>query len=392
VGTGFFNADSNLDLAVANDLSSDISILLGDGTGAFTGPTNFTVGSSPAEIAVGQFNADTNADLAVATASTNVAILLGNGSGGFGSPTNFAAGTGTSSLATGDLDGDSHLDLAVTNDVSNNVSVLLGNGTGGFIAPMNLTTGSAPSSVLAAPLNSDGKLDLAVANENSNNVSVLLNTTVLGYPRPKGATPFHISLVPGYAQCSSGNSTHGAPLSFGSCNPPAESSSFITMGSPDANGAPANGVGTVDLHVQASDVLISSSLSDVRCKLPVATTCGTVNTAAGPDYTGELREVSTARITDLFNSVGGGNGTASGTVQDILLLPLTIPCTASVSVSAGSACSISTSANTLLPGSVQSGQRAVWQLSQVKVTDGGPDGDPATAGNTDFARQGVFAP
>jgi hypothetical protein len=170
------------------------------------------------------------------------------------------------------------------------------------------------------------------------------------------------------------------------------------MGSPDANGAAANGVGTVDFRVQVnasptpSDVVIVSSLGDVRCKLPVATTCGSANSSAGPDYIGSLREVSTARITDLFNSVGGGNGTAAGTVQDILLLPLTIPCAASASLTAGSTCSVSTSANTLLPGSVQSGQRAVWQLSQVKVTDGGSDGDPATAGNTDFAREGVFAP
>ena len=33
-----------------------------------------------------------------------------------------------------------------------------------------------------------------------------------GYPRPKGATPMRVSLVPAYTACSSANDTHGAPL------------------------------------------------------------------------------------------------------------------------------------------------------------------------------------
>jgi hypothetical protein len=46
-----------------------------------------------------------------------------------------------------------------------------------------------------------------------------------------------------------------------------------------------------------------------------------------------------------------------------------------------------------VPGSVLAGRRAVWELGQVKVDDGGADGNAATAGdNTPFAVQGVFVP
>ena len=63
------------------------------------------------------------------------------------------------------------------------------------------------------------------------------------HPRPKGATPLRVSIVPAFKQCTAPNRTHGAPLAFPSCNPPVQTSNFLTVGSPDANGAPANSVG-----------------------------------------------------------------------------------------------------------------------------------------------------
>ena len=51
------------------------------------------------------------------------------------------------------------------------------------------------------------------------------------YPRPKGATPVHASLVPAYEPCASPNRQHGPPLAFASCNPPAQTSDELTVGS-----------------------------------------------------------------------------------------------------------------------------------------------------------------
>ena len=60
---------------------------------------------------------------------------------------------------------------------------------------------------------------------------------------------------------------------------------------------------------------------------------------------------------------------------------------------AGGTCSAATTADAVAPGVVLEGMRAVWQLGQGRVFDGGADGDADTADdNTLFAVQGVFAP
>ena len=79
-------------------------------------PTNFAAGDSPFSVAVGDFNGDGKQDLAVANLlQTDVSILLGDGAGNFSAPTNFAAGGSPVSVAVGDFNGDGKQDLAVAN-------------------------------------------------------------------------------------------------------------------------------------------------------------------------------------------------------------------------------------------------------------------------------------
>ena len=165
-----------LDLAVANDGSDNISILLGNGNGTFVTPAvNFGAGNAPQSVAVGDFNNDTIQDLAVANFhSDNVSILLGNGNGTFGNATNFGAGDGPNSVAVGDFNNDTIQDLAVSNQISDNVSILLGNGDGTFGPAVNFGAGDLPLSVVVGDFNNDTILDLATANQNSDNVSILL--------------------------------------------------------------------------------------------------------------------------------------------------------------------------------------------------------------------------
>ncbi len=115
-------------------------------------------------------------DLAVANQNThNVSILIGAGAGSFGAATNFGVGTDPFSVAIGDFNNDGKPDLAVANDNSNNVSILLGTGAGSFGAATNFAVGANPRSVAIGDFNGDGKTDLAVANINRANVSILLN-------------------------------------------------------------------------------------------------------------------------------------------------------------------------------------------------------------------------
>ncbi|MCZ8024957.1 MAG: FG-GAP-like repeat-containing protein, partial [Microcystis sp. LE19-10.1B] len=177
VTVGDFNGDGKSDLATANVGSNNVSVLLGTGTGSFGPATNFSVGGGPFSVTVGDFNGDGKSDLAVANfSSQKVSVLLGTGTGSFGLATNFTVGSSPYSVTVGDFNGDGKSDLAVANFNSGNVSVLLGTGTGSFGPATNFSVGLKPFSVTVGDFNGDGKSDLATANLYSNNVSVLLGT------------------------------------------------------------------------------------------------------------------------------------------------------------------------------------------------------------------------
>jgi hypothetical protein len=165
---------------VTVNLTSGGDYILGyNPSASFTPPTNFTVGTGPISVTVGDFNGDGKSDLATANVNGgsggNVSVLLGTGTGSFGTATNFSVGSLPASVTVGDFNGDGKSDLAVANFNSNNVSVLLGTGTGSFGTATNFTVGSSPISVAVGDFNGDGKSDLATANYFANNVSVLLN-------------------------------------------------------------------------------------------------------------------------------------------------------------------------------------------------------------------------
>jgi hypothetical protein len=173
------NGDGRLDLAVANNNSDSIGVLLGRGDGTFQAAVDYPVGIAPYGIASGDFNGDGKLDLvASAGGGATVSVLIGNGDGTFQAPVNYPAGDGPWSVGVGDFNTDGKLDLIVADFGGvdgTTVSLLLGNGDGTFQAPAPYIVGAVPTSVAVADLNSDGLLDVAVANAQSDNVSVLLN-------------------------------------------------------------------------------------------------------------------------------------------------------------------------------------------------------------------------
>ena len=207
-----------------------------------------------------------------------------------------------------------------------------------------------------------------------------------GYARPKGATPVNLRLVPAFEECTSSNAGHGAPLAVPSCSPPVPASDFLTVGTPDSNGRPVNFVGEIQLQAvgespidltngDQADIQIRTSLTDVR------------NAGDLSDYTGELEALLTLRITDRYN---GRDNDDPATVTDIPF-PFSVPCSATGG-SQGATCSVTTSVDGVTPGVAREGRRAVWEIGQAQVFDGGADGDADTADNTLFAEQGTFTP
>jgi len=110
---------------------------LGNGDGSFQALQDYTVGSYPLAVTIGDFNGDGIPDLAVANGNPSVSILLGNGDGTFQVAQNYAPGSYPLALGVGDFNGDGFPDLAVANASFNGtfggVTVLLNTGhwTGG---------------------------------------------------------------------------------------------------------------------------------------------------------------------------------------------------------------------------------------------------------------------
>jgi hypothetical protein len=189
VAVGDFNGDGKLDLATANYDDGTVSILLRNSANTgFDAKTDFSVGSNPNSVAVGDFNGDGKLDLATANSgnSNSVSILLRNSANtGFDAKTDFSVGSNPTSVAVGDFNGDGKLDLATANYDDGTVSILLRNSANtGFdsqnsvaVGDFNGDVGSNPYSVAVGDFNGDGKLDLAATNFNGNSVSVLLRNS-----------------------------------------------------------------------------------------------------------------------------------------------------------------------------------------------------------------------
>lgn len=174
IAVGDFNNDGAEDLAVSNVNSNNVTVLLGNGSGGFSPASGspLAVGTNPFSIVTADFNGDGKLDLATANeGSSNVTVLLGNGSGGFSSGTSYSVGA-TFFLTAADLNGDGAPDLILSNGV-----VLLGDGAGAFTQAANSYFAGSPLAV--ADFNQDGLEDVAGVNNGSpGSVTVLLGSTV----------------------------------------------------------------------------------------------------------------------------------------------------------------------------------------------------------------------
>jgi hypothetical protein len=177
IAEGDFTGQGRLDLAVADQNSSELSVFLGNGDGTFRPQVTYPAGSFPVSVVAGDFTKNGRLSLAVVDELSNsVSVLLGNGDGTFAPQVKLgdAAGPIPASAVGGDFTGNGRLDLAVCNEADNTVSVLLGNGDGTFQSPVAYAVGNSPDAIVEGDFNGDGRLDLAVANQFDGTVSVLL--------------------------------------------------------------------------------------------------------------------------------------------------------------------------------------------------------------------------
>jgi len=205
--------NGHLDLAVVNQSSNSVSILLNKGQGDFEAQTPIPLGvagsSVHSTIVAGYFTGNRILDLAVATTSSDpdkpdtVSILLGKGNGKFDPPTSYPLGTSRSpwSIITGNFFGGGplDLDLAVADSGSNSVSLLQNDGRGGFQVMPALELGSVinPNVVVTGDFTGNGRSDLAIASQSPNSVVIELNqgNGQFAQPGSVGLVPHNTPLV-----------------------------------------------------------------------------------------------------------------------------------------------------------------------------------------------------
>jgi hypothetical protein len=199
------------------------------------------------------------------------------------------------------------------------------------------------------------------------------------YARPKAASPVQVSLVPAYEQCTAPNRTHGPPLGFSSCNPPQQSSSQLTVGTPDANGQAAKAASYIRVGVRVGNPATPADEADVHMR---GTITDVRNASDLSDYTGDLTIRLVAQITDKNNTPHPGGGTGAATVQEFTHSH-PVSCAATADTTIGATCEFQTTVEALVPGALTEQKRAIWELRQIRIDDANGDA---------FLKQGVFVP
>ncbi len=171
------DADGDDDIITASRAQSSLHVLLNQAAGEFAGPLPLDGGGiSETSCAVGDANGDGRADLFVGSFnSRQVALLLGDGHGQLLLSSTVEVPGPPWMLASGDVDGDGHADVVSAGSSSNMASVILSDGLGRLRAPIDLSSGMFPLAIDLGDIDGDGDLDMVTSNYHGGSFTVYEN-------------------------------------------------------------------------------------------------------------------------------------------------------------------------------------------------------------------------
>ena len=288
--TADLNHDGNLDLAVGTSDtfvgSNTVTVLLGDGHGAFSAPTIYQIGGDygSLNVAIADLNGDGNPDLVanfVEYPNFAVDVLLGYGDGTFAPQVEYPTGAYPLWVAIADVNNDARMDIITAdntftgNQFRGKVGILLGNGDGTFQPYVEYATAKNPTFVLVADFNHDGNVDLATANGYypflPTSVSILLG-------RGDGTFPTHTEYDL--------NNLYQFKMVAGDFN----------------------GDGKVDLACSNGNLLLGQGDGTFQFGIPFTSEDGTSITAGDYNRDGKVDLVNAADLGYIFYFTGDGSG------------------------------------------------------------------------------------
>ena len=175
IGVGDWNGDTRPDLAVPHSLSNNIYTWLNSGAGVFTQNNMVEVGLVPRVLTAGDFDADGDMDLAIANEASNSVTVLNNSGGNFSPRSAITLGAEPSHISSGDLNGDGFWDLVIPENAASAMAVLINSGNGSFSPQAPYILAQRPQDSFLGDFNSDGFLDIVVTHSEANAVSFLAN-------------------------------------------------------------------------------------------------------------------------------------------------------------------------------------------------------------------------
>lgn len=207
VALGDLNSDGNLDLVTANYAASTVSVLLNTTTAgsglsfASHVDLNLPSGAYPWFVTVADLNGDGKPDIISANEETNtVSVWMNTAAAGAATPSfaarqDFTVGSYPEAVAVGDLTGNGKPDLVVANGYSDTVSVLMNavsNYTeqvvtfniGSLAVGQSATVSFTATALTPGTATVTGVVEDSLVDSNSGNNSASVTTTIVSPPPP----------------------------------------------------------------------------------------------------------------------------------------------------------------------------------------------------------------